>query len=159
MGWLSGFCGVRGEDVEVAVLTGFGERVGGVAAADVGGHAQEEIGDGDFIVGEFGRLGRIAVPPLFAGEDALQVVAFEIAFGTGAVAGEGDVDGIAVVLQVDGPIVDDFAALAAHEQPLAADPRKVLVAGEVEQAEAVAEVEGGQQLVRFGQLSLRGGGP
>ena len=54
-------------------------------------------GDGDFIVGEFGRLGRIAVPPLFAGLDALQVVAFQIAFRAGAVAGEGDVDGVVVV--------------------------------------------------------------
>ena len=157
MGCLSGFCGLRGQDVEVAVLAGFGERVGGIAAAYVGGHAQQEVGDGDFIVGEFGRLGRIAVPPLFAGLDALQVVAFEIAFGAGAVAGESDFDGREVVLQVDGLIVDDFAALAAHEQALAADPRKVLFAGEVENAEAVAEIEGGNELVGVDQFLGLGG--
>ena len=152
MGWLSGFCGVRGQDVEVAVLAGFGQRVDGIAAAYVGGHAQQEVGDGDFIVGEFGRQDRIAVPPLFAGLDALQVVAFEVALGAGAVTGESDLDGSEVVLQVDGPIVDDFAAIAPHEQPLAAKPRKVLVAGEVENAEAVAEIEGGQELVGVGQF-------
>ena len=152
MGWLSGFCGLPGQDVEVAVLAGFGQRVDGIAAAYVGGHAQQEVGDGDFIVGEFGRQGGIAVPPLFAGEDALQIVAFQIAFRAGAVAGEGDVDGVVVVSQVDGAIVDDFAAIAPHEQPLAAKPRKVLVAGEVENAEAVAEIEGGQELVGVGQF-------
>ena len=57
-----------------------------------------------------------------------------------------------VVLQVDGAIVDDFAAIAAHEQALAAKPRKVLFAGEIENAEAVAEIEGGNELVGVGQL-------
>ena len=42
---LSYFGGLGGEDVEVAVLAGFGEGVGFFAAAEVGSHAEEEVGD------------------------------------------------------------------------------------------------------------------
>ena len=47
---LAGVGGLGGEDVEVAVLAGFGEGVGFFAGADVVGHAEEEVGDGDLVV-------------------------------------------------------------------------------------------------------------
>ena len=153
MGGVGGLCG---EDVEVAVLAGFGEGVGFLAATDVGGHAEEEVGDGDFVVGELGGEGGVAVPPVFAGLDALEVVAFEVAFVSGGVAVEGEVDGCAEVLEVGGFVVDDFAAFAAHEESLAADPGEVLVGGEVEDAEAVAEVEGGDELLGVGDFFCEG---
>ena len=149
---MAGFGGLGAEDVEVAVLAGFGEGVGWIAATNICGHAEEEVGDGDFVVGEFGGAGGVAVPPVFAGLDALEVVAFEIAFGAGATSGEGEVDGGEEVLEVGGFVVDDFAAFAAHEEALAADPGKVLVGGEVEDAEAVAEVEGGYELYGVGDF-------
>ena len=51
--------GVGGLGGELAVLACFGEGVGFLAAADVVGHAEEEVGDGDFVVGEFGREGGV----------------------------------------------------------------------------------------------------
>ncbi len=57
---LSGAGGLGTEDVEVAVLAGFGDGVGWIAAVDVAGHADDEVGNGDFVVCELGREGGVA---------------------------------------------------------------------------------------------------
>lgn len=78
-------------------------------------------GDGDFFVGHGGGDEGVGVEPLFADLNPFEVVAFEVAVGSGEVTGEVEADGGGEVGEVGDGFIYQFTPFAAHEQALGTD--------------------------------------
>ena len=95
------------QQVKVAILTGFRQRIEVHAASDVLAHAQQTGSNRHFLVGDRGRQ-RIAIHPRLACLNPFQIVPFEIAVDPGAVPLKRHADRRAVIRQINGVIIDDF---------------------------------------------------
>lgn len=153
---LPGGRGLVHEEREVVVLRRLGERVRGRTAGRVRVHLDEALRDRDLVVGEPAGRERVLVDPLGSEQQPAQVVPLEVAALPGLHPRDVGPCGRRRVEQPAHVLVDDLAALAADEEPVAADPREVLPVGEVVDAEAVAEVEASRGLLGGHDLLAHG---
>ena len=139
------------------VLAGFSQRVGCLAAPRVLRHAQHQIADGNFVVGERCRGQWIDVYHLFPELDTGQIVAFQIARTPGPVSAQIQIYGRLMVLEVRHVVIDDFAPFTAHQHAVVAYPVEILRAGEVHETQLAAKVEPGEGLRVVRDIGRRGG--
>ena len=104
------------------------------------------LAHGNFVVGKFAGCKRVLIDPGITDQIAFEVITFEIALSTGALARETNHDRREIILEISGGVVDDFAPIATDEHPLIANMGEVLIASEVEYSEPIAKIEIGDSL-------------
>jgi len=77
---------------EVVVLAGFLEGVEGAGTVYVFAHETHALAHGNFVVGKFAGGKRVLIDPGIADEITFEVITFEIALSTGALAREANRD-------------------------------------------------------------------